>query len=228
MPVPIPGLKVWSDNQKVKFLTIFGRPKTGIFRRFRGVRGGPNALDMDTLAARTFNEEQFGFVKMFAGESMSAAVPASQMSQWEAAACGFHRRLGFSDDLGKASTPCKTAAGLIFKPFLLISEDSGKIDFGRFLLASKTALESSLRGRLGLRLSTQKSSKRACLGLSNTYLDVPGMGEAMGTLPSLASGGTSKGIPQDSPRESPRGIPPGAPLGFKSIPCGLLRVGPAS
>ena len=38
MPVPIPGSKVRSDNQKVKFLTIFGRPKTGIFRRFRGVR----------------------------------------------------------------------------------------------------------------------------------------------------------------------------------------------
>ena len=28
MPVPIPGLKIKSDNQKVKFLTIFGRPKT--------------------------------------------------------------------------------------------------------------------------------------------------------------------------------------------------------
>ena len=53
MPVPIPGLKVGSDSQKVKFLTIFGRPKTGIFRRFRGVLGGPNPLDMDTLAART-------------------------------------------------------------------------------------------------------------------------------------------------------------------------------
>ena len=52
MPVPIPGSKVGSDNQKVKFLTIFGRPKTGIFHRFRGVPGGPNALDMDTLAAR--------------------------------------------------------------------------------------------------------------------------------------------------------------------------------
>ena len=39
MPVPIPGLKVGSDNQKVKFLTIFGRPKTGIFREFRGVPG---------------------------------------------------------------------------------------------------------------------------------------------------------------------------------------------
>ena len=52
MPVPIPGSKVGSDNQKVKFLTIFGRPKTGIFRRFRGVPGGPKTLDMDTLAAR--------------------------------------------------------------------------------------------------------------------------------------------------------------------------------
>ena len=28
MPVPFPVSKVWSDNQKVKFLTIFGRPKT--------------------------------------------------------------------------------------------------------------------------------------------------------------------------------------------------------
>ena len=39
MPVPILGLKDWSDNQKVKFLTIFGRPKTGIFREFGGVPG---------------------------------------------------------------------------------------------------------------------------------------------------------------------------------------------
>ena len=52
MPVPIPGLKVKSDNQKVQFLTIFGQPKTNFFRRFWGVPGGPNALDMDTLAAR--------------------------------------------------------------------------------------------------------------------------------------------------------------------------------
>jgi hypothetical protein len=39
MPVPIQGLKVRSDNQKVKFLMILGRPKTGIFHGFRGVRG---------------------------------------------------------------------------------------------------------------------------------------------------------------------------------------------
>ena len=52
MPVPIPGSKVGSDNQKVKFLTIFGRPKIGFFHGFRGVPGGPKALDMDTLAAR--------------------------------------------------------------------------------------------------------------------------------------------------------------------------------
>ena len=58
MPVPIPGLKIGSDNQKVEFLTIFGRPKTGIFRRFRGVPGGPNPLDMDTLAARTIGDSQ--------------------------------------------------------------------------------------------------------------------------------------------------------------------------
>ena len=51
MPVPIPGPKVGSDNQKVKFLTIFGRPKAWIFGRFRGVPGGPKALYMDTLAA---------------------------------------------------------------------------------------------------------------------------------------------------------------------------------
>ena len=56
MPMPIPGLKVGSDNQKVKFLTIFGRPKTAIFERFRGVTGGPKALDMDTLAARTVGQ----------------------------------------------------------------------------------------------------------------------------------------------------------------------------
>ena len=53
MPVPIPGSKVGSDNRKVKFLMTFGRPKTGFFRRFWGVLGGPNTLDMDTLAART-------------------------------------------------------------------------------------------------------------------------------------------------------------------------------
>ena len=39
MPVPIPGSKVRSDNQKVKFLTIFGRPKTGIFRHLGKKRG---------------------------------------------------------------------------------------------------------------------------------------------------------------------------------------------
>ena len=33
MPVPNPGLKVDSDNQKVKFLMISGRPKTGFFRK---------------------------------------------------------------------------------------------------------------------------------------------------------------------------------------------------
>ena len=52
MPVPISGLKVGSDTEKVKFVTIFGRPKTGVFRRFRSVPGGPKALDMDTLTAR--------------------------------------------------------------------------------------------------------------------------------------------------------------------------------
>ena len=31
MPVPIPGSKVRSDSLKVKFLMIFGRPKTGFF-----------------------------------------------------------------------------------------------------------------------------------------------------------------------------------------------------
>ena len=51
MPVPIPGSKDGSDKQKVKFFTIFGRPKTGFFQRFRGVPGGPDPLDMDTLAA---------------------------------------------------------------------------------------------------------------------------------------------------------------------------------
>ncbi len=39
MPVPIPGSKVGSDNQKVKFLTISGRPKTGIFGQISGVPG---------------------------------------------------------------------------------------------------------------------------------------------------------------------------------------------
>ena len=39
MPVPIPGSKVGSDNQKVKFLTISGRPKTGFFDQISGVPG---------------------------------------------------------------------------------------------------------------------------------------------------------------------------------------------
>jgi hypothetical protein len=39
MPVPIPGLKGRSDTRKVNFLMIYGRPKTTIFRRFRGVPG---------------------------------------------------------------------------------------------------------------------------------------------------------------------------------------------
>ena len=39
MPVPIPGLKVGSDTQKVKFMMIFGRPKTKIFQEFRNVPG---------------------------------------------------------------------------------------------------------------------------------------------------------------------------------------------
>ena len=39
MPVPIPGPKVGSDSQKVKFLPIFGRPKTGFFDQISGVRG---------------------------------------------------------------------------------------------------------------------------------------------------------------------------------------------
>ena len=53
MPVPIPGLKVRSDKQKVKFLTIFGGPKNGIFREFRGVPGrAPLVINhADTAAA---------------------------------------------------------------------------------------------------------------------------------------------------------------------------------
>ena len=39
MPVPIPGSKVGSDSQKVKFLTISGRPKTGFFGKISGVLG---------------------------------------------------------------------------------------------------------------------------------------------------------------------------------------------
>ena len=37
MPVPIPGLEVWSNGQKVKFLTICGRPKTPFFEEISGV-----------------------------------------------------------------------------------------------------------------------------------------------------------------------------------------------
>ena len=39
MPVLIPGSKVWSDIKKVKFLTIFDRPKTGFFDQISGVPG---------------------------------------------------------------------------------------------------------------------------------------------------------------------------------------------
>ena len=37
MPVPNPGSKVGSDTQKVKFLTISGRPKNAIFGYISGV-----------------------------------------------------------------------------------------------------------------------------------------------------------------------------------------------
>ena len=40
MPVPIPGSKVGSDTQKVKFLTIFGRPETRFFCQISGVPCG--------------------------------------------------------------------------------------------------------------------------------------------------------------------------------------------
>ena len=39
MPVPIPGPEVGSDSLKVKFLMIFGRPKTGFFDQISGVPG---------------------------------------------------------------------------------------------------------------------------------------------------------------------------------------------
>ena len=39
MTVPIPGSKVRSDSQKVKFSTIFGRPKTCFFDQISGVPG---------------------------------------------------------------------------------------------------------------------------------------------------------------------------------------------
>ena len=39
MPVPISNLKVRSDSQRVKFLTIFGRPKTCFFDQISGVPG---------------------------------------------------------------------------------------------------------------------------------------------------------------------------------------------
>ena len=67
MPVPILGLKVRSDTQKVEFLTISSRPKTEIFRRIRSVPGGPNAVDMDTLAARTMGIPQGNPWELFGG-----------------------------------------------------------------------------------------------------------------------------------------------------------------
>ena len=39
MPVPIPGPEVGSDSQKVKFLMISGRPKTGFLDQISGVPG---------------------------------------------------------------------------------------------------------------------------------------------------------------------------------------------
>ena len=39
MPVPIPGPEVRSDSLKVKFLMIFGRPKTGFFDKISGAPG---------------------------------------------------------------------------------------------------------------------------------------------------------------------------------------------
>ena len=55
MPVSILGSKVRSDNQKVKVFTIFGRPKTGIYLRFRCVLGraplAANQADQDWYCA---------------------------------------------------------------------------------------------------------------------------------------------------------------------------------
>ena len=39
MPVPIPGLKVGSDSQKIKLLMISGRPETRFFDQISGVPG---------------------------------------------------------------------------------------------------------------------------------------------------------------------------------------------
>ena len=39
MPVPILGPEVGSDSQKVKFLMMFGRPKTGFFDQISGALG---------------------------------------------------------------------------------------------------------------------------------------------------------------------------------------------
>ena len=39
MPVLIPGPEVGSDSLKVKFLMIFGRPKTGFFGQISGAPG---------------------------------------------------------------------------------------------------------------------------------------------------------------------------------------------
>ena len=39
MPVPIPGPEVGSDSLKVKFLMIFGRPKTGFLEQISGAPG---------------------------------------------------------------------------------------------------------------------------------------------------------------------------------------------
>ena len=86
MPVPIPGLTFESDSQKVKLLTIFGRPKSGIFRGFRGVPGGPKALDMDTLAARTNRARPLGWmsgrVAFYVFKTFGNGLGAAEKAFW--------------------------------------------------------------------------------------------------------------------------------------------------
>ena len=73
MPVPIPGLKIGSDTQKTKFLTIFRRPKTRFFDQISGVQGrAPLATNPDLPPRR----------RAAGGPGVRVRAPALGCSPW--------------------------------------------------------------------------------------------------------------------------------------------------
>ena len=77
MPVPIPGSKVGSDNQIVKFLTIFGRPKTSFFDKISGVPGqAPLATNHAVLIIASQQLYRIPGVSARAPEVVAAAAEA--------------------------------------------------------------------------------------------------------------------------------------------------------